>query len=320
MSPSYRKIDYSLRPAKHAERRMLCTIFGRLGPFCRVEDYKYVGFGSLWFSDFILFHKQLGIRDMTSIERFGKANARFVKNQPFRSVAMDFREASAVLPSLDWTRQHFLWLDYDDPLAEGMLLDVATVASHAATGTVLTVSVQCVQAAEVDAASKDPGGPGAFDRFLDQFGNERVPGGTSLGDLYGWKFGSLSRRMVSMEIEAALARRSLSSGIKFTFHEICSIEYKDDAMMTTICGIFVLEDDLEKVQSCAFDKLDFLPDGQKKLRIEMPKLTIREIRHIEQKLPLDAGEVLEIEDIPEKEIQNFVKIYRYFPNFSVLES
>ena len=52
MSRSFERIDYSLRPAKHAERRMLCDVFRRLKPFGPVEDYVYVGFGSVWFSDF----------------------------------------------------------------------------------------------------------------------------------------------------------------------------------------------------------------------------------------------------------------------------
>lgn len=77
MSGSFRRIDYSLRPAKHAERRMMCDVFRRLRPFGRVEDYMYVGFGSVWFSDFSLFHRALGIRDMLSIEKERSAEQRF---------------------------------------------------------------------------------------------------------------------------------------------------------------------------------------------------------------------------------------------------
>jgi hypothetical protein len=48
---------------------MLCEIFGRVHPFQPVDEYVYVGFGSVWFQDFILFHRHLGMRDMISIER-----------------------------------------------------------------------------------------------------------------------------------------------------------------------------------------------------------------------------------------------------------
>jgi len=69
MPPSYRIINYALRPAKAIERRMLCAAFERLHPFQRIQDYRYVGFGSIYFSDFQLLHRQLGITDMLSIER-----------------------------------------------------------------------------------------------------------------------------------------------------------------------------------------------------------------------------------------------------------
>ena len=63
MVDSFRRIDYSLRPAKHAERRMLCDVFRRLTHFQPVETYCYVGFGSVWFSDFVLFHRALGVSE-----------------------------------------------------------------------------------------------------------------------------------------------------------------------------------------------------------------------------------------------------------------
>lgn len=64
MPGSYRIINYPLRPAKAIERRMLCAAFERLHPFQRIERYRYVGFGSIYFSDFQLLHRQLGITDM----------------------------------------------------------------------------------------------------------------------------------------------------------------------------------------------------------------------------------------------------------------
>ena len=53
---SFRRIDYSIRPAKHAERRMLCDIFRRLRPFGRIEDTSIldlVQYGFLTFPSFI---------------------------------------------------------------------------------------------------------------------------------------------------------------------------------------------------------------------------------------------------------------------------
>ena len=69
MPPSYRSIDYSLRPGKYAERRMLSEALRKLHPFAAVDSYRYIGMGSIWFTDFAHFHRTLGITDMVSLER-----------------------------------------------------------------------------------------------------------------------------------------------------------------------------------------------------------------------------------------------------------
>jgi len=58
MPPSYRLINYNLRPAKSVERKMLAEGMSRLSIFGKIEDYNYVGFGSTFFSDFLLLHSE----------------------------------------------------------------------------------------------------------------------------------------------------------------------------------------------------------------------------------------------------------------------
>lgn len=321
MSGSFKRIDYSLRPAKHAERRMLCDVFRRLRPFGRIEDYVYVGFGSLWFSDFILMHRALGIKSMISIEQSEDARDRIEDNKPFR-IPVDYRKSEEALPTLDWARKQFVWLDYDDPLAPGMLLDMRTVARRASSGTVLSVTVQCMKANEakyeIDAAS---GIPKDIDNFISVFGRERVKLGTKSDQLFGWQFGSLSRSILLQELVTELAvRNAASDGPRFDFKIICEIEYEDDAKMTTIVGIFYSADDLEIVNQCHFDGLDFLPVVAGPVRIKVPKLTAREFRKLESQLPLSEGVELELGTIPLSEARSFAKLYRYFPNFAVLET
>ena len=86
MPGTYEKINYSLRPAKSIERKMLGNAFRKLSDFGAVESYRYIGFGSTYFSDFILFHKALGIKHMISIERDRENEERFRFNCPFRCI------------------------------------------------------------------------------------------------------------------------------------------------------------------------------------------------------------------------------------------
>ncbi|MBF0334408.1 MAG: hypothetical protein HQL40_12305 [Alphaproteobacteria bacterium] len=316
---SFRKIDYSIRPAKHTERKMLCEIFRRLWPFQAIEDYTYVGMGSVWFSDFVLFHRMLGIKSMISIEQSGQQE-RFTSNKPFAAIQMRFGQTGAELPKLDWSKNYFLWIDYDDPLTPSMLLDIGTVATNATSGTVLAISVQCHQAQEVAFTTQYREGPSAKDCFITSFGIARVPTTTADEDLYGWPFGKLSRTMVLSEIQASLATRNVgqSSDRKVSFSPICTIEYEDGAKMTTIVGIFIKGADASKLEECRFQDLDFFPEGSRHVRIAIPKLTVAEIRGLERQLPASPEELI-LGAIPPAEAKHFSELYRYLPNFAVLE-
>jgi hypothetical protein len=320
MSASFRKIDYSLRPAKYAERKMLVDVLRRLAPFQAVEDYCYIGFGSVWFSDFILFHRMLGINKMISIEQSEGARARFEENRPF-NISLEFGQSSTVLPRLDWSQRVITWLDYDDPLEPGMLQDVRSVANRALSGSVLVVSVQCVKAPSLIDFQRDPDTEkmSAIERFRQIFGRERVPGSARDDDLAGWPYGALSRTMLMSEIELALAERNLAAGSNLKFKLICNIEYQDDARMCTLVGAFVDDEEQQRFEACTFGRLDFMPADARPIRIEMPKLTIRELRKIEQQLPKSPESPLDLGSIPPGDAERFSKMYRYLPNFAVME-
>ena len=320
MTASFRRIDYSLRPAKHAERRMLCDVFRRLRPFGRIEDYVYVGFGSVWFADFALFHRALGIKTMISIEHTAAARERIEANKPFQ-IPVIYDHSTNVLPTLDWSRKQFVWLDYDDPLTVDMLHDMRAVAGRAGSGTVLAVSVQCSKAPQIAEAERDGAPPAAVERFRQAFGRERVPPSVTERQLLNWNYGTLSREMLRREIESALAvRNSAAEGPKINFRTICDIEYEDGAKMTTIVGIFHSDEDIPLIEQCHFDTMDFLAGRALPIRITIPKLTPREFRSLEAQLPLADGAELVVGSMPPADAQRFVELYRYLPNFAVLEN
>ncbi|WP_193453084.1 O-methyltransferase [Pseudomonas nitroreducens] len=321
MSASFRKIDYSLRPAKYAERKMLVEVLRRLAAYQPVEDYSYIGFGSVWFSDFTLFHRALGIRDMVSIERVDSARERIEANKPFQ-IRVDYSDSSLALTRLDWTKRSIVWLDYDEPLVPSMLQDINTVAARCKSGSLIAVSVQCMKAPEYAEYERDSATDehslGAIERFIQRFGRERVPQGASDEDLTSWPYGRLVRGMFKAELERTLGARSIGNVEEFEFQLICEIEYQDDARMTTLVGLVVSGEDRQRFHSCGFDRLDFMSEAGAPIKIEMPKLTIRELRYLEQQLPSNGA--LNLGAIPESDARKFARMYRYFPNFAVMES
>ncbi len=315
MVASFDRIDYSLRIGKYAERRMMADIFRRLSIFGNLEDYEYIGFGSVWFADFILFHRALGMEKMVSIEGEVNSEERVRFNRPYR-IDVRMGLSGAVLPNVDWSGRKVAWLDYDDPISKAFLIDVRTFARNAVSGSVLSVSVPCSFAPETR-AKKGPI-PKA-EAFRQRFDDGQVPAKLTEAHLFGWSFGTLARRMFAMAIEDALKVRALE-GDKLSFQEICSFEYEDGAKMTTLTGIFYTDEDAPKVAGCGFDHLDFQHEVGRPVRIVNPKLTIKEIRHLEAQLPFKASGPLQHRAIPHEQVSNFVRFYRYFPKFAALES
>ncbi|APW44518.1 hypothetical protein RS694_19670 [Rhodoferax saidenbachensis] len=258
---------------------------------------------------------------MISIEQVETAQARIEDNKPFR-IPVDYRKSKEALPDLDWSRKQFLWLDYDDQLSTDMLQDLRTVVRRASSGTVLSVSVQCAKASQTTEAEEDktPEAPTALERFVAAFGRARVPPATKPDQLFGWPFGALCREMLLQEIDAEIAIRNSGHALaEMRSKLICEFEYEDGAKMTTITVIFYSPEEKNLLEQCHFEGLDFLPEPISAVRINVPKLTAREFKKLESQLPLAQGSELVLGTIPVSEARQFAKMYRYLPNFAVLE-
>ena len=145
MVRSFEKIDYALRPAKNIERKMMCEALNRLARIAPLVTYRYVGFGSIGFYDFALFHQRLGITDMLSIEGCTDAQRRVEFNKPYSCIALQWGMSNEVLPALRWTKRAVIWLDYDGVLDANALDDITTITSRARSGTALIVTVPLTQ-------------------------------------------------------------------------------------------------------------------------------------------------------------------------------
>jgi hypothetical protein len=125
MPGSYRNINYSIRPAKAIERKMLCDTFRRVSRIDKLSSYRYIGFGSPFFSDFIVVHRGLGLTKMVDIEMQSHDSSRFRFNRPYHCVKIKFGLAGEILPTLSWRDRTIAWLDYDGTLSTSILEDVA---------------------------------------------------------------------------------------------------------------------------------------------------------------------------------------------------
>src|SRR3954471_24514148 len=134
MAASYREINYRLRPAKSVERKMIVDALRHLRGFGDLAQYRYVGFGSVFFVDFALMHRAFCICDMVSIERRRDDEKRFYFNKLFDCIEMQFGESNEVLAKLQWDGRTIIWLDYDGSINSNVLSDVQQVCGVAVPG------------------------------------------------------------------------------------------------------------------------------------------------------------------------------------------
>lgn len=327
MPGNYRQINYSLRPAKTIERKMMCDAFRRLYPFGRIETYRYVGFGSIYFSDFQLFHRVLGMDDMLSIEKDAYAEECFEFNKPFKCVRIDCRLASEVLPELDWQIKTIAWLDYESKLDEMVLSDVVSVCAKACSGSVLVLSLNAHAEFYPDEATQkkyteDTGLTFNLDdyrlREMRKRLGDNLPSEVSGSELRGPGLASISRRVIHSSLEEALSARNgvLPSGKKLVNRQIFNFNYSDDARMLTVGWIFYEADDHSKFDACLFNELNFVRFKEEPYTIKVPCLTIKEMRHLNAQLPRAATDEVAIPGVPPSDIKHYAELYRYFPTFA----
>jgi len=327
MAGSYRLINYALRPAKAIERRMLCAAFDRLYPFQRVQKYRYLGLGSIYFSDFQLIHRELGITDMLSIEKDVSAKACFRFNRPYRCIRLKFAHSADVLPAINWSRRTIVWLDYDDRLSTGILADIATVCLRASSGSLLVITVNAQPDQEPIQEDRDAyqGQTGKdFDlaeyrlHIARELLGENLPAGTTGADLRGQEFAGVFRDIINNVIaeQVSVRNTALTPDEKILYEQLFHFRYKDGAQMLTVGGILYHANEEEKFKACGFDTLAFVRNGKEPCSIKAPCLTPKEVRYLNSQLPHRPSRKLRARGVPDGDVERYAEVYRYFPAFS----
>lgn len=314
MTDSFRKIDYRLRPAKHAERAMLVELVKRLR-FCPTETYQYVGMGSVGFIDHRMMHRHAGIADMVSLEGASDATIqeRFRRNVPLSCVRMEFGMSTAVLPTLDFTRQSVVWLDYDDTLQRSMVNDIETVGRAIADGSFVAATFATSFPTEAEKR------PVELARLRNEF-PEYVTEETKPSEMEGGGLAKLGRQAFGDLLAKAVsdADAGVAPDQKRRVKQVCYFRYRDGAPMCTV-GWVIISDQTEAVfEQSNLPALPFYKAGEQAFDIRIPKVTPYEVREMERRLP-DIAEHAELSWIPPGDRAAFAAIYRFLPTFGVFE-
>lgn len=270
-------VDYSIRPAKHVLRKLMSEVFRRLVHFASLDEYEYVGFGARELIDFAVFHKALGIREMTSIEIDRETYERAkTYNMPYGCITMLQGQSTEQLPNVGNRNRTIFWLDYTSVLNETALADVAIVCEKVRSGSVLVVTVNSEFRGQAKLAS-----------ITSAVGDENVPLGTTEDSLSDWGAARVQKRILRNRVEEALRLRNLSGRERMIATDLIHIHYKDGAKMLTYGVVFYDEEDKVRFRRCKFRQLAFARGVEFSLKV--PSLTRRERHVLDQLLPIPGA-------------------------------
>ena len=319
MTSTLNRVLYALRPAKNIERKMMCDVFKLLGRISTLNRYRYVGMGGLGFHDHALFHQRLGIRDMISIEENVHWKERMRLNRPYKCIAMEWGSTGDRLPTLSWRKPTIVWLDYDDALNRSILDDIHTVTANAVSGSVLLVTVTAHPE-----MSEDPlEAPGhRMNQLVSRVGEDRVPLDTKGKDLAKWGLAAVSRSIIMNEIRDVLDQRNGPQPLEqqISFSQIFHFRYADTSKMVTVGGLLATNRDRRLFEAAGIGEFDFVRTGEEAIELQIPKLTLREIRYLNQRLPTTPSALKDLKKIPQEHVVRFSELYRYYPAFTEIET
>jgi len=269
------KINYELRPAKFVERKMLLTSLANICKHYTCE-YQYIGFGGIAFTDFKLFHKELHINEMTSIEGGNQVEEERIRfNKPFSFINLEFGLSTTILPKIDLHKPSIVWLDYDDVLNNNMFEDIAVLFRKLPAGSVYLF--------------------------------------TSNRELKDRNTVKTIRRMVSSHASSFLAERNLL-GENLKLHQLYNFLYQENrgAKMYTFGGIIEKND--FQIEDLGISEFDFLKTEEEPYRIKIPNLTNKETDWINKHFDLDE-DLISSKIVKKEDLEKYKKTYKFLPNY-----
>ena len=294
---------------------MIVDALARLSAFETVSRYKYVGFGSIYFADFSLIHRLLGISDFVSIELDTSSKARFEFNKPFACIEMRYGDSLVVLPSLNWSSRTILWLDYDAMISQSVISDVGTFFSKANSGSVMLCTLNVTPYTR-------PRKEEALSDFTEKVGKANIPNHLNKEPylLSGKEIAEVCREILVSKLTRTLRDRNdgLNSS-KFIAKQLFNFRYSDNAQMATYGWLLLDESETDGWDRCKFCDFPFVSTGNAPFEISAPMLTAREQRHFDKFLPTRCPEKVPGVGVPVSDVANYCNLYRYYPNYADVE-
>lgn len=307
---SFEKFSYLLRPSKQVERKLFVEALHRLRAVgYDFSTYKYLGLGSVFYADFVLFHKYLYVDDMLCCE-VADIPKRMKFNLPYEFVDLKMNSIAEVLPSVSQDRKHLAWLDYDVPFSASVEEDVRDVVSKLCPGSIIVVTVDAeprhpdrAQDRKLSARQRRKKVLEYYSKYNDILGHD-----LTADEVTDEGLPETLARILRATIDGRAARRG-----DVRYWQLFSFRYADGAQMVTIGGLLDDESAKARLDQSGIYELDFVTAGDTPVEISVPPLTTREKLWLDQNSHGNSRLPFEIDPVF---VQAFRKYRRHYPTYS----
>lgn len=306
MSNSGRIVNYTLRPAKCVERKIICELLAKFKTKTPIHNYRYIGFGAFYFSDFVLFHNQLNINKMISIEQSSNVQ-RYEFNKPYRCIEMAYGTAGHVISNkISFTNEtkDIIWLDYDGNLTTDVLNDMCLLLDRVSSGSFVFTSFN----------TSVPDDRGARMPYLQTNFYDYLPPRLEEKDITKKTLPSILFSIFDTAVQKGMMSRNVKEEVDLIACPVFFVRYSDNAEMLTI-GYYICQSD--NYDETIVESVPWRPQDGNPFTIDVPCFTKAEIREINRLLPGASAEEIhtQLSYLAEKDIKKYIGMYKYYPNF-----
>lgn len=321
--PSFEKIDYFLRPSKQVERKLIIEALQKIAKAGHyIHDYTYLGLGSIYYVDFLLFHKYLLIDNMICAERFNYPN-RMDFNKPYEFIKLTMKPVGEVVQSIDREKRYLIWLDYDFTLDNDVLSDIRKCLHVMSPGSILLTTVVSdfynltnlidpMEKKEMNEHEQKQ----AVVTILNELIGNYYGGEITIKDIAPARLPTIMATAIKNYIDSCVSIRD-----DVEFLQLFNFQYRDGVNMLTIGGIVGNKQTRQMLDDAGIYNLKFITDLEEPVEISVPPLTIREKNWLEKNLNQLEQHLLDSKKLPpnmpfeiKKDlVENFVKYYRHYP-------
>ncbi len=303
---SPKQINYETRPFKFTERKMLLASLQKVCSFYG-GDYQYIGLGGIAYTDFKLFHKELHVDNLYSIEGGNIPLERLIFNSPYSFIRLLKNKTTIALNDIPLNKKSLIWLDYDGVLDNYMFDDLNIIFRKLPIGSIYIFT--CNRELKDEENNEY-----TTELFREKFGN-LIPFGIENKDFTSLNNYKTIRNMFINHINSILRERNRIEDLNFQFHQLFNILYQENrgARMYTFGGI-ITDNDLN-LSDLDINSFNFINTEENAYRIEIPNLTRKEIDLINSYLYVNEEELVKLNIVTKSEVDKYKETYKYMPHY-----